>query len=164
MTQKRHISELGLRVATAAVLIPVVIWLTILGGLWYQLLILFLAMLLANELVSNVVVARTTILRLLTVALFLGCGLLSIKGNVWMALGAGLVGAMVHVVISGLKDYRAIIFSAGILIGNSAIVALISLRAGPDYGLSLSWRLSPTRPKKRICAVRRISKKWPMPL
>jgi len=140
LTQKRHISELGLRVATSVVLIPAVVGLTILGGLWFQLLILLLAVLLANELVSNVVVERSHLLRTLTIVLFLGCGLLSIKGYVWMALGTGLAGAVVYVVISGLKNFRAIILGGGILIGNSAVVALISLRASPDYGLiALIW-------------------------
>jgi len=133
-------SELGLRVATAAGLIPVVLGLTFLGGIWFQLLILVLGGLLASELVTNTAVERISVLRTGVVALFLGSGLLSIYGAVLIALACGLAGAFICVAISGLKGIRVVILAAGIILGNSAVVALIALRAGPEFGLiALLW-------------------------
>ena len=140
MTSKRHISELGLRILTAAVLIPLVLWLTYLGGIWFQLFVLLLAVLLANELINNVAVESVGMLRALSAGLFLASGVLSIYGYVLIALGAGMAGAFICVYVSGLKSIRAIILGAGIVFGNSAVVALIALRSGPEFGLiALLW-------------------------
>jgi phosphatidate cytidylyltransferase len=135
VSQNRSISELGLRVATAAVLIPIVLWVTVLGGWWFQILVLFLAVLLARELVDNVVVKRGGVFGLLTAALFLGSGLLSIYGYVLIGLSLGLIGAVVLVASVGLRGARAVIFAGGIIFGNSAVVGLIALRSGPEFGL-----------------------------
>lgn len=129
-----------MRLASAAVLIPLVIWLTVLGGVWFQVLILILGLALANELVTNVCVERSNILRLMVMLLFLGSGILSIYGDYPTALGCGLAGAFLCVVISRLKGSRIIILAGGIIFGNSAIVALITLRSGPEFGLiALIW-------------------------
>ncbi len=135
MNRNQPISELGLRVATAAVLIPVVLWVTVLGGWWFQILVLFLAVLLANELVDNVVVERAGLVGTLTAALFLGSGLLSIYGYVLAGLSLGLIGAVAFVAATSLRRARAAIFAGGMVFGNSAVVGLIALRSGQEFGL-----------------------------
>ncbi len=128
-------SELGLRVVTAAVLIPVVLWLTVLGGWWFQILVLFLAILLARELVDNVLAAPGRLFGPLTAALFVGSGLLSIYGYVLTGLSLGIIGAVVFVAVIGLREARAAILTGGIVFGNSAVVSLIALRSDPEFGL-----------------------------
>ncbi len=138
--QKRHISELGLRVLSAAVAIPIVLGMTILGGIWFQFLVLLLAALLANELVENVVGVHAGILRLLTVMLFIGSGVLSINGAVVPALAVGFAGALVFTAMARIQNVRAVIFAAGIIFGNSAVVGLIALRSDLNYGLvAILW-------------------------
>ena len=132
-----------MRIATAAVLIPVVIWLTVLGGFWFQALILVIAALLANELVTNVIVQRIIMLRIATILLFLGSGWLSINDQVLTALLCGLGGALILLLLASLKGVRSVIYGAGILFGNSAVVALIAVRADAEYGLvALIWLFS----------------------
>jgi len=135
VNQNHPISELGLRVVTAAVLIPVVLWVTVLGGWWFQILVLFLALLLAKELVDNVIAERGSVFSLLTAALFLGSGLLSIYGYVLTGLSFGVIGAVVFIATAGLRGARAAIFAGGIVFGNSAVVGLIALRSGQEFGL-----------------------------
>lgn len=135
MTEKKQIPELVLRLATAAVLIPVVIGLTVLGGIWFQLLILVLGALLAYELVNNVFSTRISILHGVVAGLFIGSGLLAIYGQVLIALPLGLIGAVVCVVNAQVKGAKAVILGGGIIFGNSAIVALIALRSDPEFGL-----------------------------
>ncbi len=143
MTEKRQISELLLRIVTAVILIPIVLWLTFLGGFWFQSLILVIAALLANELVSNVVVQRSSMLRLATAALFLGSGLLSINNEVLIALLCGVAGSLILFGFAGLKGVRAIILGAGVFFGNSAVVALIAMRSDVEFGLvALIWLFS----------------------
>lgn len=125
---------------SAAVVIPIVLSLTILGGIWFQLLVLVLAALLANELVNNVVVERVVFFRMLTVALFLGSGVLSLYTQVGAALIAGVAGAVILTGLTGLRNVRAVIFSAGIIFGNSAVVGLIALRSDMEFGLvAILW-------------------------
>jgi len=133
-------SELTLRALSAAVVIPIVLLLTILGGMWFQLMVLVLAALLAIELVNNVFVERVGFFRILTVTLFLGSGLLGIYGEVVSALIAGVAGAVVLTGLSGLRSVRAVIFSAGIIFGNSAVVGLVALRSDMEFGLiAILW-------------------------
>lgn len=133
-------SELSLRILSAAAVIPFVLTLTIVGGMWFQLLVLVLAALLALELVNNVVGERVGIFRILTISLFLGNGILTIFGGVVAALIAGVAGAVILTGMSGLKNVKAIIFSAGIIFGNSAVVGLIALRSDMQFGLiAILW-------------------------
>ncbi len=140
MKNKPHISELGLRILSAVAVIPIVLALTILGGMWFQLLVLVLAALLALELVNNVVEERIDIIRILTILLFLGNGLLAVFGEVMAALIAGVAGAVILTGISGLRNAKAVIFSAGMIFGSSAVVGLIALRSDMEFGLiAILW-------------------------
>jgi len=89
------------------------------------------------------VLFRSGILRFATVALFLGSGLLSINNEVLIALLCGVAGVVILLPVAGLKTVRAIIFGAGIIFGNSAVVALIALRSDVEFGLiALIWLFS----------------------
>jgi len=127
-------------VLSAAAVIPVVLLLTILGGMWFQLLVLVLAALLAIELVNNVAVERVGLFRILTVVLFVGSGILGIYGDVVAALVAGVAGAIIITAMSGLRNVKTVILSAGIIFGNSAVVGLIALRSDMEFGLvAILW-------------------------
>jgi len=140
LIKKQHISELSLRILSAAAVIPIVLALTVLGGIWFQLLVLVLAAFLALELVNNVVGKRVAIFRILTVVLFVGSGISGIYGSVVFALVAGVVGAIIITAMSGLRNVKAVIFSAGIIFGNSAVVGLIALRSDMEFGLvAILW-------------------------
>ena len=140
MIKKQYTSELGLRVLSAAVVIPIVLWLTVLGGMWFQLLVLVLAALLAIELVNNVCVERIGLFRILTAVLFVGSGILGIYAGVVAGLVVGVAGAIIITVMSGLRNVKVVIFSAGIIFGNSAVVSLIALRSDMEFGLvAILW-------------------------
>lgn len=140
MKNKQHISELSLRLLSAAAVIPIVLLLTVLGGIWFQLLVLGLAALLAIELVDNVVEERVGVFRVLTVCLFLGNGTLAIFGGLEAALVVGVAGAIILTGLSGLKNAKAVIFSVGILLGNSAVAGFVALRSDMEFGLiAILW-------------------------
>jgi len=140
LKNKQHISELSLRLLSAAAVIPIVLLLTVLGGIWFQLLVLGLAALLAIELVDNVVEERVGVFRVLTVCLFLGNGTLAIFGGLEAALVVGVAGAIILTGLSGLKNAKAVIFSVGILLGNSAVAGFVALRSDMEFGLiAILW-------------------------
>ena len=140
MKKKQHISELGLRILSAAAAIPIVLALTVLGGMWFQLLVLVVAALLGLELVNNVVEERVDVIRFLTILLFLGNGILAIFGEVMTALVVGGGGAVILTGLSGLRNVKAVIFPAGIIFGSSAVVGLVVLRSDTELGLiAILW-------------------------
>ncbi len=140
MKNKRHISELGLRILSAAAVIPIVLSLTVMGSIWFQLLVLVLAALLALELVNNVGDERVDIIRILTILLFLGTGTLAIFGEVVAALMAGGGGAVILAGVSGLRSVKAVIYLAGMILGSSAVAGLIALRSDIEFGLiAILW-------------------------
>lgn len=135
LTKNLQISELGLRVITAAVLIPVVLWLTVTGGLWFQLLILLLGLALAHELIKNLKLQSDTLLYAAASGIFLVCGVLAILGQVILAVLCGIAGAAICVFIAKLERSKSFILGGGIVCGSIALVALIALRSGPEFGL-----------------------------
>ncbi len=125
---------------TAALLIPIVIGLTWLGGLWFQLMVLLLAALLAIELIDNVAKDRIFVLYTIALATFLGAGVLAVFGYILIALGYGLTGALICMLVAKLSGPRAYILAGGTAIGSAAVVSLIVLRGDTEFGLiALLW-------------------------
>ena len=118
------------------VLIPIVLGLTYVGGIWFQLLILVLGIGLGYELVKNLDVERAGILNLLVISTFVGCGLLAIQGQIGFSVLSVLIGAVVCRVASNVSNPKSIILIGGVLSGGAAVVALIALRSGGEIGLT----------------------------
>lgn len=120
---------------TAAVLIPVVLGLTYAGGRWFQALILALGVALALELVRNLKLDNSLRLNLMVVGIFLGCGVLAISDHILAAVACGAIGSLFCVLISKLNRIKSIILGGGIVCGSAALIGLIALRSGPEFGL-----------------------------
>jgi phosphatidate cytidylyltransferase len=133
-------SDLGIRAASAAILIPAVLLDVWLGGIWFELFAAFLGVLMAHEW-TNIVHSRSSTQFALHAAAALCAAFLPADIGVLPTLGAILVLTVFGLIANAMRDREKTFFAfVGIPYVAFPVLALVLLRSHGTWGIhAIMW-------------------------